>query len=187
MLISILAGIFLVILGSTLHKFGNSGFWIEKKIANPLKRLFMFNLFIKAQQFGYVYFVLSGINKKVFQNNIVDLGSTISVVNSVLYYMTFAYVTLYPIIVCCFLIVTGPVGLQNSKVVNYFGAIYSGLDVNSRLNVHSATLFLVRRLIIGVSIAFLRDYYFLQLEILLVICLIVLCFTIIMQPYNTKI
>jgi hypothetical protein len=36
----------------------------------------MLNLMIQAQQFGYLYFVLAGIKKKVFIQQLMSLGST---------------------------------------------------------------------------------------------------------------
>ena len=48
------------------------------------------------------------------------------------------------------------------------------------------TVFLARRAIIGLSIAFCRDLYFVQLEILLVTSLFCLCFVILVRPYATE-
>jgi len=47
------------------------------------------------------------------------------------------------------------------------------------------TLFLLRRLIVGVTIAFFRTYYFVQLEILMVTSLLCLCFILLFKPYKT--
>lgn len=47
------------------------------------------------------------------------------------------------------------------------------------------TLFLLRRLIVGVTIAFFRTYYFVQLEILMVTSLFCLCFILLFKPYKT--
>lgn len=47
------------------------------------------------------------------------------------------------------------------------------------------TLFLLRRLIVGVTIAFFRTYYFVQLEILMVSSLFCLCFIVLFKPYKT--
>ena len=47
------------------------------------------------------------------------------------------------------------------------------------------TLFLLRRLIVGVTIAFFRTYYFVQLEILMVSSLVCLCFIVLFKPYKT--
>jgi len=48
------------------------------------------------------------------------------------------------------------------------------------------TLFLVRRLIVGVTIAFFRTYYFVQLEILMTSSLFCLCFIVLFKPYKTR-
>ena len=108
-----------------------------------------------------MYFVLAGINKKVFEKNMLELGSNKAVFNTIAYYLTFSYVTIYPVNVCLFLLAAGPAGLQNNKIQKYFGSLYSGIDIKTRLNSQSTTIFLVRRFIIGISIAFFRFYYFL--------------------------
>jgi hypothetical protein len=45
---------------------------------------------------------------------------------------------------------------------------------------------LLRRLIVGLTIAFFRTYYFVQLEILMVSSLFCLCFIILFRPYKTQ-
>lgn len=123
----------------------------------------MFGLLIRAQLFGYVYLILTCINKPVFEQNLLELGSKKQVFNSLLYYLMFAYVIIYPINVCLFLFFMGPEGLQNKRVKSYFGTLYDGLNESHFINVQAVTLFITRRLIIGISIAFYRRYYFLQL------------------------
>ncbi len=44
---------------------------------------------------------------------------------------------------------------------------------------------MLRRLIVGVTIAFFRTYYFVQLEILMVSSLFCLCFIVLFKPYKT--
>lgn len=115
-----------------------------------------------------------------------QLGSNKAVVNSIVYYLTFSYVTIYPVNVCLFLFAIGPVGLQHNKIKKYFGSLYSGIDITIRLNAQTTTIFLARRFLIGVSIAFFRYYYFLQLEILLLTSIFCLCFIIVVRPYQTE-
>ncbi len=106
-------------------------------------------------------------------------------VNSTLYYLVFAYVTIYPISVCLFFIMAGKSGLNNSEIKAHIGTLYSGLNVEKPMNAQFVTLFLLRRLIVGVAIAFFRTYYFLQLEILMVSSIICLCFMLLCWPYKT--
>ena len=106
-------------------------------------------------------------------------------VNSTLYYLVFAYVTIYPISVCLFLIMAGESGLNNSEIKAHIGILYSGLNVEKPMNAQFVTLFLLRRLIVGVAIAFFRTYYFLQLEILMVSSMFCLCFMLLCWPYKT--
>jgi hypothetical protein len=76
-------------------------------------------------------------------------------------------------------------GLNNSEIKAHIGTLYSGLDVEKPMNAQFVTLFLLRRLIVGVTIAFFRTYYFLQLEILMVSSMFCLCFMLLYWPYKT--
>jgi len=49
---------------------------VLRAIMPYLKMAFKYGLLIRAQLFGYVYFVLSGVQKKVFIKTMLDLGST---------------------------------------------------------------------------------------------------------------
>ena len=185
-LLCILISISLLIFSELSSKLGACGKFFNFYMLGPLKRIFMVNLMIQAQLFGYIYFVLSGIKQKVFKQYLLDAGSSISVVNSTLYYLVFAYVTIYPICVCLFLLIAGASGLKNSAVKAHIGTLYSGLDVDKPMNAQFVTLFLLRRLIVGVTIAFFRTYYFIQLEILMVSSMFCLCFILLCWPYKTK-
>jgi len=74
------------------------------------------------------------------------------------------------------LLTAGASGLKNSVIKAHIGTMYSGLDVEKRINPQFVTLFLLRRLIVGASITFFRNYYFIQLEILMVTSMFCLCF-----------
>jgi len=113
---------------------GPGGRWIAEKMVNPLKRIFTFNLLIQAEQFGYVYFVLAGIQQKVFVNNIVVYGTNLQMLGKVLYYFAFAYVTIYPVSVFFFFLIAGSKGLQNETVKKYIGALYSDIDISNAIN-----------------------------------------------------
>jgi hypothetical protein len=79
----------------------------------------------------------------------------------------------------------GESGLKNSTIKTLFGSLCSGLDVEKQINAQFTTLFLLRRLIVGVTIAFFKTYYFVQLEILMVSSLFCLCFILLCMPYKT--
>lgn len=129
--------------------------------------------------------MLSGIKQKVFMQHLMALGSTKQFVNSTLYYLVFAYVTIYPVSVCFFLLLAGTRGLKNATIKAHFGSLYSGLNVSKLINAQFATLFLLRRFIVGVAIAFFRAYYFVQLEILMMSSMFCLCFILLCRPYKT--
>jgi len=73
------------------------------------------------------------------------------------------YVTTYPILVGLFTQFTGSDAIRKPWVNLRFSSLYSGLDITQTENMHQVTLFLARRYLIGISIALLRNYYFLQL------------------------
>jgi hypothetical protein len=114
-----------------------------------------------------------------------SFGSDSEMFNRTMYYFAFSYVTLYPITMCVFLLIAGQKGLQNEVVNAHFGSLYSGLDLSSRIKPQQVTVFLARRAIIGIAIAFCRELYFVQLEILLVTTLFCLCFVITVRPFST--
>jgi hypothetical protein len=58
--ICLLLSMSLISIELCLGKLGAKHTWFLRNIIGPLKRVFMFNLLIQAQQFGYVYFVLAG-------------------------------------------------------------------------------------------------------------------------------
>jgi hypothetical protein len=87
--------------------------------------------------------------------------------------------------VCLFLLLAGESGLNNSEIKAHIGILYSELDVEKPINAQFVTLFLLRRLIVGITITFFRTYYFLQLEILMVSSMFCLCFLLLCWPYKT--
>lgn len=70
----------------------------------------------------------------MFEQYLLDAGSSKQVVNSTLYYLVFAYVTIYPISVCLFLFMASKSGLKSSFIKAHFGTLYSGLDVEKAIN-----------------------------------------------------
>lgn len=94
------------------------------------------------------------------------------------------YVTTYPILVGLFTQFTGSAGIRKPWVNLRFSSLYSGLDVTQTENMHQVTLFLARRYLIGISIALLRNYYFLQLQTFMVTTLVVICFTMSTLPFK---
>lgn len=111
-------------------------------------------------------------------------STTLQTTNSVLYYIAIFYVSITPVSSCLFFLIASPEGLKNETMA-HFGSLYSDLDVNSKLKTFQITVFLLRRAFIGISIAFCSNYYFVQLQMLLVSSLFCLCFLIIARPYET--
>lgn len=83
-----------------------------------------------------------------------------------------------------FLLLAGEKGLTNPVIKTHVGALYSGIDLTNPINVHYITLFLVRRGLIGVAIAFARNEYFIQLELFMITSWICLQFLMMMKPYK---
>jgi hypothetical protein len=130
--------------------------------------------------------VLCGVQYKVFANTLIDYGSSSSQFNAVLYGFVLFYVLLYPVFVGLFLHVIGPKNIRKKHFRERFRSFYSGLFLKNSINLHQVTVFLVRRLLIGLSIAFLRTYHFLQLEVFLVTSLFVCCFNLSLSPFDTS-
>lgn len=117
----------------------------------------------------------------------IDFGSSSEQFNTFLYYLVFSYVILYPVFVGLFLHVAGPKYTKKPPLLNRFSSLYQGLYMPKSSCLHQVTVFLARRLLIGISIAFLRSYYFLQLEIFLLTSLIVTCYNIGVRPFDTSV
>ena len=130
-----------------------------------------------------MYFVLAGVQLSEIKPSIIDSRDTLEIVNAVLFYLAFAYIVITPITTCFFLVTAKPEGLKNEVIMAHFGSLYKGLDIDSRLKLFQVTVFLLRRAIIGVTIAYCSRYYFTQLEIFLVSSMICLCYLMLARPY----
>lgn len=84
-----------------------------------------------------------------------------------------------------FFLIAGRKGLKNKTVKAHIGSLYSGIDLKKRHATHYVTLFLFRRAIIGVSIAFFRSYFFVQLEVFMISSMVCLCFLLLIRPYKS--
>jgi hypothetical protein len=74
--------------------------------------------------------------------------------------MAIFYVSIYPVGVCLFFLTVGDEGPKNEVIDGSFRSLYSGLDVSNKLKTLQVTVFLVRRAIVGMAIAFCSNYYF---------------------------
>lgn len=109
-----------------------------------------------------------------------------ALLNSTISYLVFAFVVIYPVVVCFFLFFYQKLGQEDTTVNSRFGAIYSGIDKSNGWNLQYVTLFLLRRFAIGVSIAFLHEWYFTQLLVLQMTSMVVLTVCVSLQPYESK-
>jgi hypothetical protein len=93
---------------------------------------------------------------------------------------------MYPIGIITFLTLVSRARLLNEGLKAKFGSLYAGLELNAwKHNVHYISLFLLRRAVLGLSIAFLRNYLFLQLELYMLTTLACLGFLVTVTPYET--
>lgn len=92
---------------------------------------------------------------------------------------------MYPFAVTGFLQWQGPNGLKKAGIKDKFGSWYMLIDVRSRLKISHTTVFLARRLIVGVSIALLIEYYNFQLIIILVSSFCVSVYNALVRPFVT--
>lgn len=70
-LICVLFGTSLASIEAWVSEHGDWGEKIARVVIKPAKRLFLFNLFIHAAQFGYLYFVLAGVQLNELKGNII--------------------------------------------------------------------------------------------------------------------
>jgi len=133
-----------------------------------------------------LYFVLAGVHLSETRPGIIAARTTLEIINGVLFYLAIAYVAVTPIAISFFFIAVKPEGFKNETVVAHFGSLYEGIDIDSKLKLFQVTVFLVRRSIIGITIAYCGSYYFTQLEIFLVSSMICLCYLILARPYERQ-
>lgn len=192
----------ILILLQKLADFCECGCKLHKIVIEKMKRKLMFNTIIRAAQLGYMFHVvtsLKGILNKKFEYNITkslqedlqDLKIKSSALNkfdklnSVTYWLLMIFVFTYPIGVTLFLQIRGPKGLRSTEIKEQFGSWFMLINTKLRMNLLHTTVFLVRRLIVGISIAVLRAHYNFQLQILLVSCMAVCCYDIYTKPFVT--
>ena len=96
--------------------------------------------------------VLGGQQQIFFKSK----GETI---NSLIFYALFTFAIIYPICVTLFLMIMGPQRLAREAIIEKFRSLYLSLRLNSRVNLLVTVNFLVRRAIVGTSIAVLGDRY----------------------------
>ena len=75
------------------------------------------------------------------------------------YWAIVAFVFVYPIAVTGFLQWKGPKGLKETNIKEKFGSWYMLINVKSRLKICHTTVFLVRRLIVAISIVLIYEHY----------------------------
>jgi hypothetical protein len=170
----------LAIVNAVLYRF-NKEFAILKWIQD----LFGFNLLIQVLQFGFIYFVIATSSPTTYKATSVKIGITNHGLQTFHYYCAFAFITMYPIGIVVFLTLIGKNGLQDKRLRAKFGSLYGGIDLDAwKHNVHYISFFLVRRAVLGLSIAFLRNYLFLQLELYMLTTLACLGFLVTVTPYE---
>jgi hypothetical protein len=106
--------------------------------------------------------------------------------DKVVYWLIVIFVVVYPFATTAFLQWQGPKGLKTASIKDKFGSWYMLIDIKSRLKVCHTTVFLIRRLIIGISIAVLVEHYNFQLVILLICSISVSIFNFVARPFLTN-
>lgn len=99
--------------------------------------------------------------------------------------MLFVYSIIYPICVTAFLMFQGPVGLARHHIIEKFRSLYLDLRLTSRWNLMITVNFLLRRAIVGMSIALLDEHYGFQLIILIVTCSYISLYDMLVMPFNS--
>jgi hypothetical protein len=143
-----------------------------------IRRTLMFSSVIRMAQLGYMIMVVKSVSA-VFGGSEINLFKNVSqskIVNTLIYYTLFGFIILYPIGVTIFLMIQGPNGLKKEAINEKFRSLFLSVDTKKRLNLMVTVNFLIRRAIVGASIALLNDFYILQVIICLVTSLLSLLF-----------
>ena len=138
----------------------------------------MFSSVIRMAQLGYMIMVVKSVSA-IFGEAPISLFKNVNnnkIINTLIYYTLFAFIILYPIGVTLFLMIQGPSGLKKEAVTEKFSSFFQSVSTKKRLNLMVTVNFLLRRAIVGTSIALLNDFYNFQLIICLVTSLLCLLF-----------
>ena len=138
----------------------------------------MFSSVIRMAQLGYMIMVVKSVSA-IFGEAPISLFKNVNnnkIINTLIYYTLFAFIILYPIGVALFLMIQGPSGLKKEAVTEKFSSFFQSVSTKRRLNLMVTVNFLLRRAIVGTSIALLNDFYNFQLIICLVTSLLCLLF-----------
>ena len=121
----------------------------------------------------HVVTALQGILNKKFEYNIAKDLQELKIksssltkfdkLNAVTYWFLVIFVFTYPIGVTLFLYIRGPKGLRSTEMKEKFGSWFMLINTKLRINLLHTTVFLLRRLIVGISIVVLRAHYNFQL------------------------
>jgi len=119
----------------------------------------MFSTPLRFAQLAYMFIVVKSWSAVAGGKQQILFQSKGEAVNSIIFYMLFVYSIVYPICVTIFLMVQGPVGLARYHIIEKFRSLYLDLQLHSRLTLMVTVNFLIRRAIVGISIALLGNYY----------------------------
>jgi hypothetical protein len=154
------------------------GRYIDRMMMQEIRRTLMFSSVIRMAQLGYMIMVVKSVSA-VFGGSEINLFKNVSqskIVNTLIYYTLFGFIILYPIGVTIFLMIQGPNGLKKEAINEKFRSLFLSVDTKKRLNLMVTVNFLIRRAIVGASIALLNDFYNFQVIICLVTSLLSLLF-----------
>jgi len=127
---------------------------VTEKVANWVYRMVCWNPILRFLIESYIFFAISCfINLTEFTFG--DSGSRASSISTV---VGMIIIIVLPFLVLCFMLLKFA-KLKNKQVIAKYGAMYEGLDLDKGRTVILARLFFFfRRLIIGLSVNYLRDY-----------------------------
>ena len=132
---------------------------IHKMILDKIKKKLMFSTMIRAASLGYMSYTVMALKGLIGKKYSADLTNPkLMRFNEAVYWAIVVFVFVYPIGVTAFLHWKGPKGLKKKSISEKFGSWYMMINVKSRLKLCHTTVFLVRRLIVAISIVVLYEH-----------------------------
>lgn len=151
-----------------------------------IRRSLMFSVLLRFTQLSYLYIVVKSVTAVLGGEHQNLFGSKGQVANSITYYLLFGLAVIWPIAITLFLMIMGPRRLAKEAVIEKFRSLYLSVRLESRLNLMITVNFLLRRIVVGVTIALLANRYGYQLIIMQLSCLCCITYDFTVMPFAVE-
>jgi putative exporter of polyketide antibiotics len=161
--IAVIIGLVIAIIGFTLLRRlivkCKHGRYIDQLIITEIRRTLVFSSILRFALLGYMFIVVTSVKAVFGGKQRILFKNRDETINSLIFYLLFSFSILFPIGITLFLMIQGPQGLARESIIEKFRSLYLSVRLNNRVNLLPTINFLIRRAIVGTSIALLNNRY----------------------------